>query len=214
MKRTFTTAITAASTAIALLGMFGTKVLAQDAPNPNEVTIRNITYGGTGCPSNTVAASVSPDAKAFTLFFDQFVAQGGPGTTARDSYKVCNLSIDLRFPTGWTYSLVGVDYRGFAQLDPGVTGQQRSEYWIQGVSGRSIPLRSDIFGPYANDYRYSDRLGLTSVVWAPCGMTRALNVKASVAVVGANSRRSGLMTVDSIDGEVKHVYGIQWRRCR
>ena len=152
MKRTFTTAITT----VALLGMFGSKVLAQDAPNPNEVTIRNITYGGTGCPSNTVAASVSPDAKAFTLFFDQFVAQGGPGTTARDSYKVCNLSIDLRFPAGWTYSLVGVDYRGFAQLDPGVTGQQRSEYWIQGVSGRSIPLRSDIFGPYANDYRYSD----------------------------------------------------------
>jgi len=199
--------------AVALLGMISTNLLAQVGPNPREVTIRNITHGGSGCPSGTVSSSVSDDAKAFTLFFDNFVASGGRGTTSADSYKVCNLSIDLRFPQGWSYSIVGVDYRGFAQLDAGVTGQQRSEYWIQGAGTRRIPMRSDIFGPYANDYLYQDRLGVTAVVWSPCGATRALNVKASVAVVGANNSRSGLMTVDSIDGEVKHIYGIQWRRC-
>lgn len=187
-----------------------------ESPNPREVTIKQIMYGGTGCPLGTVAANISPDAKAMTLFFDQFVAQAGPASEVSDAYKVCNLSIDLRVPHGWSYTLLGVDYRGFANLDPGVIGVQRAEYWLQGTSSRSIPLRSTIVGPFADDYIYKDRLALNALVWSPCAVTRALNIRTSVSITGANARnrKHGLMTVDSIDGELKHIYGIQWRRCR
>jgi hypothetical protein len=187
---------------------------AQTAPNPREVTIRGMIHGGTGCPVDSVAANISDDAKALTLFFDQFVAQTGGNSTAADAYKVCNLQINLRIPHGWSYTILGVDYRGFANLDAGVSGVQRSEYWLQGVGGRSIPLRSTIFGPFSDDYRYSDRLSLAAAIWSPCGVNRALNIKTSVSLSGGSKRKHGLMTVDSIDGELKHIYGIQWRRCR
>jgi len=80
------------------------------APHPREVSIRQITFGGTGCPQGTVAANISADAKTMTLFFDQFVAEVGPHTSISDAYKACNLSIDLNVPRGWSFALMGVDY--------------------------------------------------------------------------------------------------------
>src|SRR5690606_28627008 len=58
-----------------------------------------------------------------------------------------------------------------------------------------------------------DALPLDAVVWSPCGESIAVNINAQVKVVGGNNRRGGLMTLDSVDGVVKHKYGLQWRRC-
>jgi hypothetical protein len=184
------------------------------APNPNEVHIKNVTAIGNGCPSGTVGTMVSPDAKAFTMFFDQFIASGGGGTPIQEQQKVCNIGLQLHFPQGWSYSIVGVDYRGYAALDPGVRALQASEYWIQGAGTSRARLSSTFFGPYSDEYLLQDRLAVSAVIWSPCGAARNLNVRARVAVQGTSQTKRGLMTIDSIDGEVKHIYGVQWRRCR
>ena len=182
-------------------------------PNPREVTIDGIVANGNGCPSGTVDTMVSADAKAFTMFFDQFIASGGGSTPVTEQQKVCNISLNLRFPQGWSYSIIGVDYRGYASLDAGVRALQASEYWIQGAGTSRARLTSTFLGPYADEYLLQDRLGVSAVIWSPCGATRALNVRARVAVQNTSPSKRGLMTIDSIDGEVKHIYGVQWRRC-
>jgi hypothetical protein len=185
---------------------------AGDAPNPNEVHINSIAYAGSGCPAGSVSESVAPDAKAFTLLFDSYVAEAGPGVLLKEGRKNCQIAVDLRFPQGWSYSVIDVDYRGFVQLDPGTTGLQKTNYYFQGQSfGPS--LQSSFRGPVAKDYHIRDSLGIDAVVWSPCGMTRALNLNTQVRVTASGGRRA-LMTTDSIDGELTHVYGLRWRKCR
>jgi hypothetical protein len=69
-------------------------------------------------------------------------------------------------------------------------------------------------GPLDQNYQIRDTLGLTALVWSPCGAQRALNINTEIRTENtANPSGHGLMTTDSIDGEVKLIYGIQWRRC-
>lgn len=191
--------------------MVGTTAFGQSPP-ADQVYIQNLSYAGTGCPAGTASSYISPDAQAFTIAFDQFVAVTGPSVSFVESRKNCRLLVDLRFPQGWTYAIFRADYRGFAALDRYVYGLQRSYYYFQGTLNQ-VPLRTTLRGPYNNDYLISDTLGLETVVWHPCGARRALNIDSSVQVRSYSYGSQGLMTVDSIDGEVEHTYHVRWRRC-
>ena len=181
-------------------------------PNPAQVSIRNIAYGGSGCRQGSVGQILSPDAKAFTLLFDEYVAEAGPGVSLAEGRKSCQIAVDLKFPSGWSYSLFTVDYRGYARLDSGTTGLQQSSYYFQGSPSQAT-LRSEFRGPVNRDYLIRDKLGLDAVVWSPCGATRAVVINTQVRVSASGSKRA-LLTTDSITGELQHVYGIQWRRCQ
>ena len=197
---------------MALTGFLTAATALADAPPANEVTIRNLTARGTGCPVGSVDAMVSSDAKAFTLFFSEFIASAGPDQLIADQYKTCNIQLDLDHPHNWQYAVIGVDYRGYAALDRGVTATLRTQYWTQGVSGIPLQLRKDIRGPYANEFLESNFLAESQLAWTTCGQKRALNMKASIAV-RAFGQSTGLITVDSIDGELLQTYKVRWRRC-
>lgn len=203
---------TLAASIVATAGIMATSAFA--APNPREVTIRNIVHNGSGCPLGSVGSDISPDAKAFTLSFGEYYVEQGPGIPRSESRKNCQVTLNLRVPQGWTYSIFKVDYRGFASLDRGTYGEQKSTYYFQGQSGRTnqVTLSSLIRGGYDNDYQINDDIAITNSVWSPCGANRALNINTSIRV-GGSSRKSAYMTVDSIDGEMKHIYNIRWRRC-
>ena len=109
------------------LGIAAVTVLAApavfaQAPDPSQVYIRNISYAGSGCPAGSTSQDISPDLKAFTLLFDQFVASAGPGIALPESRKNCQITVDLVYPQGWSYTVFSADYRGYASLTPGSTG--------------------------------------------------------------------------------------------
>ncbi|KAI8892107.1 hypothetical protein BC833DRAFT_626155, partial [Globomyces pollinis-pini] len=72
---------------LALASLASAAVVPVDgaAPDQSQVFVQGITYGGTGCPQNTVSIAMAEDRKTFTLIFDQFVASSGAGTTALDA---------------------------------------------------------------------------------------------------------------------------------
>lgn len=193
-----------------VMGLTGTAAMA-DIPDGN-VYIRNIIYGGPGCPQGSVSQLVSPDKQSFTLLFDEYAAEIGPGIPRLKNRKSCQLAVDLSFPSGWSFSLATLDYRGFASLDSGVTGTQVASYYFQG-QGYTGTFSTDIRGPYDDNYQVRDQIGLNAMVWSPCGATRALNIKTEVRLAARSSASKGVMTMDSVDGEVKQVYGLNWRRC-
>lgn len=183
------------------------------ADTPDYVTIRSISFAGSGCPAGTVAGNVSPDLTAFTLLFDQYIAEVGPGVPFSEKRKNCQLNIDFDFPPGWSYSLLTVDYRGYVSLDPRVTGLQQSSYYFQGQFA-TARLRTPIVGPIDEDYQIRDTLGMSALVWSPCGAMRSININSEIRLDNSRNRQGrGLMTTDSIDGSVRLIYGIQWRRC-
>jgi len=189
-------------------------LVAEAADPPEFVTIRNLAWAGSGCPAGSVAGNLAPDFTAFTLLFDSYVAEIGPGLPLSLSRRNCQILIDLDFPQGWSYSVFDVDYRGFVNVPSGVSGIQQSNYNFQGelLTGR---LATTMSGPRNGDYLIRDTLGLDALVWSPCGAQRALIINSSVRLVNntGNLSAQGLMTTDSINGKVIHIYGLQWRRC-
>jgi hypothetical protein len=197
---------------VAAIGFGG--VARAQAPDPNDVYVEGIAYAGSGCPAGSVAGTLSPDAKAFTLLFDDFVASIGPGVPITENRKNCALSVDLHIPNGWSFALASVDYRGFAQLDQGIHGTQKSTYYFQG-NLQQASTQLNLAGPFSEDYLRRDILGLTNIVWSKCGETRALNVNAQVRLTkaGGAATAGGQMTVDTIDGAVLQVWHLLWKKC-
>ena len=182
------------------------------ADAPPYVRVRNISYAGTGCPAGSVAENISPDRQAFTVLFDQYQASTGPGVSFTEKRKNCMLNVDLDFPQGWSYSLFTVDTRGYVSLEPGVSATQQSSYYFQGQMG-TASMATPMNGPIDQNYEVRDDLTATALIWSPCGAQRALNINTEVRVTSFNPNAQGLITVDSIDGQFKLIYGIQWQRC-
>jgi hypothetical protein len=183
-----------------------------DVPPAGQVHIRGIQAGGNGCAQGTFSSYLSEDQQAFTLMFDAYTATQSRGSNPADARRFCNINLDLHIPHGWQYSIFKVDYRGYASLDAGVRGVVQSSYRFSGGGASTRPLQQVLTGPVATDYLKSDSVGISSLVWSPCGVSRALNIKSEVRLEG-DRNRSGLLTVDTIDGEFKQIYALQWRRC-
>ncbi len=193
---------------------------AQYAPPAGSVTIKKILFNGTGCPIGTVAQNISTDNKAFTLTFSDFIAETGPGLPLSAGRKNCTLTAVLSVPAGWQYSVGSFYYRGFMDLGQGIKAEHTTNYFFEG-QGDTGTFRSQEMGPLSKDFVYTDRVGLASVympsVWSPCRAERALNINVSIRASNVNPRAfpnsQGLITNDSVDGEVKQVYGLSWRPC-
>jgi len=184
----------------------------QVSPDPTQVYINSIAYGGTGCPQGTVGSYISADRQTFTLIFDQFVASIGPGVAVAQSRKNCQLNLDLRYPSGFQYSIFNTAYRGYVGLDAGVTGQQATTFYFSGQTSQTT-TSTNFKGPVSGDYEAVDNADLTSLVWSPCGAQAALNLNSQVRLTSSNSAASGLITDDSIDGKITFIVGVQWQKC-
>lgn len=189
------------------------KILVDDSdPGPDSVKIRNLSWAGSGCPAGSVAENMASDYTAFTLLFDSYVAEVGPGLPLSLSRRNCQILIDLDFPQGWSFSMVDVDYRGYVSVGRGVSGIQQSAYYFQGET-QTARLATKLTGPIDGDYQVRDTLALDAEVWSDCGAHRALIINSDVRLMSGTSKAQGLMTLDSVNGKVTHIYGLQWRRC-
>ncbi|MDE1466001.1 DUF4360 domain-containing protein [Spartinivicinus poritis] len=178
-----------------------------------QVTIKNIQSSGTGCPNGTVSSTVAPDGKSFVLGFDEYIAEAGPGIPRRENRKVCNLTVLLKIPNGFAFTIADVNYRGYADLDRNVEAMQKSTYFFAG-NPREASLQSNFKGPISEDYTISDRLGISSLVWSSCNATTPVVIKTQIKVDNKYARRnSGLITTDTIDGKLTHRYGLMFKKC-
>lgn len=106
------------------------------------VTFREVTYSGTGCPQGTVSTAISPDGSALSIIFDEFRAEvpqydgnnDNEATTNRGrrnnrntttlSHRKCALSFTADLPPGTKADSleISLEARGATILDPGVEG--------------------------------------------------------------------------------------------
>jgi hypothetical protein len=193
----------------AVFSLFAAVASQGAKPPPQQVTVNSINYGGSGCPQGSVGTSFSNDRTSFTLIFDQFVASTGPGVAIGEGRKNCQINVNLNIPGGWSFSIATVDYRGYVQLPAGMTAEQKSIYYFQGEVAQASS-GSKFVGPISKDYLSRDTIPLTAVVWMPCGRVVPVNINAQVRLMG---RGQGQITTDSIDGKVRQILGLQWKRC-
>jgi hypothetical protein len=183
-----------------------------DSPDPDEIHIEELTYNGTGCAPGSAAVDIAPDGTAFTLIFSDFVAQAGPGIPLAQSRKNCQVNMTMHVPHGFTYAIASVDYRGYASISRGATGLQKAIYYFQGQSPQASTERS-FRGPYDADWTVSEDVDVASLVWAPCGERRSVNINAQVRINKGTSTGESFMTQDSEDGSIRQIYHVVWARC-
>jgi hypothetical protein len=181
--------------------MFSSQALAQS------LQLRELTYGGTGCPQGTASVLINDAEDEFSVIFDQFIAEQ-PGSSS-DRRKFCALRLLFRVPAGWQFSIAEVQYRGFAELAPGVRGIQSTSYDFPLFTPRQF-AQTIIPGPYNGNYDRTDHVALLQ--WSRCGTDSTLAIDAQVYLAGLRNPPS-TMTVDTIDGNVKQIFHYLTRRC-
>lgn len=187
-----------------------------EAAPTEPVLIKKIQANGSGCPIGSVATNIGDDKKSFTLTFSDFVAETGPNMPYSAARKNCTLTMVLDVPAGWQYSIASYYYRGFMQLDSGIKAEHSVDYYFegQGLTNRFGTTQS---GPYAADYVFNDDVGLASSVYSPCQESRALNINAKIRIYNSNPsgfpNSRGVIANDSVDGQIRQVWGLTWKRC-
>jgi len=190
-------------------------------PPAGSVKIKSLTAIGTGCPDpSTYSTNLSDDAQAFTITFSSFIAEVGPGIPLSASRKNCAMTVVLDVPAGYTYSVGTFNYRGFMDLAENVKAEHKTQYSFQG-QGKTGMFEAVEVGALSKDFVYTDKIGLTTVytpdVWSPCNKERALVINPSIRVSklpGAAADAQGLITNDSVDGEIQQVFGFKWFGCK
>jgi len=206
-------AITAALMALAITfppgGAPGT------VPPPDHITIDVVTVLGSGCPAGTAAVAVSPDNKAFTVTYSDFLAQVGVGALPTDFRKNCQLNLRVNVPQGFTYGIAQADYRGFAHLEKGASGTERANYYFQGMSPTAYKTHT-YAGLLSDDWQATDTTEIAAIVYSPCGERRNFNINTELRVAAGTSdptKTTSFMAMDSTDGSIETTYHFAWKQC-
>lgn len=112
------------------------------ADSPPAFKINNVISGGSGCPQGTIDIDYSNSAIMPIYFPKDFTASVGPNVPIDQQRKNCQISIDLTYSPGWSYSVYSADYTGYADLDAGVSAQVRALYYFAGYTQQVCILPS------------------------------------------------------------------------
>ncbi|EAT77709.1 hypothetical protein SNOG_14857 [Parastagonospora nodorum SN15] len=191
------------------------------APAPEQITIRDTTYSGSGCPQGSVSTSTSDD-KTVKLTrrsygFDQFQTYIGPGSKASDKSKNCQLHLNLAYPGGFQYAVVDATYHGWARLDEGVTGSFITTYYFSQDAGKTQTTRSSFNGGGAllngQVYTKQDSVETTATIWSPCGSNGILNINNRIALTSKNTTASGELSNDDATVAFTQQLHVAWKKC-
>ena len=182
------------------------------ANSPEQITITDFKYNGSGCPLGSSDVNLSEDrVSSFSMDFYDYWAEVGPNISRRDSRKNCFLSISLDIPAGWTLAVGSIRYRGALDLEKGVEATQKSTYFFQGRS-EQLSLESTFEGKRKGSFDITDIAA--GHVWSPCEQNVTLNINSQVRLNNRdNPQNSGEIGLDSIDGMI-HSFNLIWKRCQ
>ena len=163
--------------------------------DPTRPHIVDISYGGSGCPQQSVGASYTNGRTEFTLMFDKFVASMGTGIPITEYRKNCQVNLTVHVPQGSTAACFTTVFRGYAQLVSDFRAFHFAGYNFDGATEDKESMI--IPGPVTQDYvrHHYTILSLSSERDTTAVFTMTPEVRAEDPVAGQ-------MTVDSIDGKI------------
>ncbi|MDT7783351.1 MAG: hypothetical protein QOF58_1770 [Pseudonocardiales bacterium] len=185
-----------------------------DPPPTGQITINVVTVNGSGCRLGTAAVAVSPDNKAFTVTYSDYLAQVGPQSRPTDFRKNCQLNLKVNVPGGFTYGIAQADYRGFADLQKGAKGTVKASYYFQGMSDTDQRSKT-MNGAMSDNWQVTHKTDVASIVYHPCGEKRNFNINTELRVDKGTSdpKKTSFMAMDSTDGSIETIYHFAWKKC-
>ncbi|KAJ3318826.1 hypothetical protein HDV06_007007 [Boothiomyces sp. JEL0866] len=165
---------------------------------PSFANIKQILYGGSGCPQGSSSAYITPDRSAFHVEFAHLTAISGNGTHITDSRKNCQISVEFEYEAGWQFSLAGVGFTGSVNLQPDVTAVEKTSYYFQGESD-TADFQHVFNGPDHEDFNLVDIVPLNPPVWSGCTNDVGLEINTRVQIL--NSTTTGPISYITTNSE-------------
>jgi hypothetical protein len=181
---------------------------AASAPPPR-ITVEVVAANGSGCPSGSTHVTAAPGGRSFKVTYSEFTASAGPGASALDFRKNCQLALHVSGPKGWTWAISRVVNTGSANLQSGATGVQAASFYWSGNS-RTGRVSHPFTGPMNGPWQRSKKIAKKQLAYLPCGQDRHLNVNLEVRVSAGSATGHNSLTMDSTSGSVFHFVG---RKC-
>lgn len=194
-----------------LLGTLALGSVAANAGDLNDIQLGKPGHAGSGCPIDTVSATLSPDKKSLSILFDDYLIEAGPSVGKKIARKNCQLAIPVHVPSGFSVSLMSVDYRGYLFLPRRSQAVFTAEYFFAGIRGPR--MKKSFRGGMDDDYVMSKNLVLVADSWSKCGEDVNLRIATSMRVRNMNRNEDAMATVDSIDMKSGIIYKLQYRKC-
>lgn len=193
------------------------------AENPHNVTVKNISAFGSGCPAGSVSGIVSPDGESFSILMDSYVVESN-GNRQLDR-KNCEITVELNVPQGWSYQVISADYRGFVSVERGSIATHQVQYAFEG--GRAINEKrharhsfniNEFKGPISENYYIRNELHRKLAPASPCNnsdiQTLFISTNLTARTVKDLANSFAQITLDTVDGSVQtQNYKLAWRRC-
>ncbi|WP_067450054.1 DUF4360 domain-containing protein [Actinomadura macra] len=186
---------------------------APAAQGPDGVTIDIVTQNGSGCPAKKTNVTLSPDHESFVINYDpdDFTVRAGGDSTPTSYRKNCQLSLRISGPASHTFAIRQVDHRVTVNLEKGVSGHLRSNYFFSGMPS-SIPLTFDVLGPLKTNWQVIENPDAESLVYKPCGEERTLLINIEIRVNLGTSDPAKVSSM-SFGPDSKPAYHFAWKRC-
>jgi hypothetical protein len=180
-----------------------------DQPPPY-FTAHLLTANGSGCPPGSADVTQLSDT-TFTVTYSQYIASAGGGADPIDFRKNCQLNVNVGVPSGWTFGIQEVDYRGYAHLGNGARGTLVASYYYAGLPS-TYHQQHPMYGPTDGDYEFNDLAGV--IAYAPCHANVGLNINTEVrAYTGSDKSYLNVLTMDSTDVSESTIYHLSFRHC-
>ncbi len=184
----------------------------QSAPSVDSTYVKEFTYAGNGCPSNSVASILSDDRRTLEIIFDKFQANlQKSGTSQFSPLANCVISLKLQVPAGLSASWHRVEHRGFADTSGNASGELRARYYIPGAGGFDAFRQYNFKPKYVRDYTVvHDNI---STAYTQCGGTVPMTVNTRIRLYG-NPTGFNALTVDSISKKVTTKLYFKYAPCK
>ncbi|KAJ2996668.1 hypothetical protein HDV02_006306 [Globomyces sp. JEL0801] len=166
-------------------------------PQGSATSIKKVTYIGSGCPSGSVEGSLAEDKSKFDLKFKNIMAMSGPNVPLVESQKSCDIAVDLQYPSGYSYAITSIDYKGNVNLPSGLIVAHSASLSFGTES--LMKSKAQLSGPIVTDYNLVDTMAQANYVWSRCESPSPNLIKSSVILEG-NLSLPGRLTVNSKDG--------------
>ncbi|KAH6679243.1 hypothetical protein B0J14DRAFT_293616 [Halenospora varia] len=190
------------SIVVAALAFLASPALAQE-PNPEDVKVRGISYGGSGCPQGTLGVLYGSDKNIY-LQFENFHPSIGPNRPVTSSRANCQININLSYPSNLQFSPGYTTFNGHASLSSTTSALFKSIWYFSGSSAQ-VSTSETLSGEYGADYVLKETVSQESRLWSPCGATLPLNVNAQIRLLGPGE--------GSVDNGNLVIGGLVWRYC-
>lgn len=190
---------------------------AQVGPSKKDVSIKNFSFSGDGCPKGTADIIVtnsnagSKTADYFQITYDDFQAKAGPGIDREANTRMCASTFEVLYPKGYRFRIENIQYDGHAELEnTAIVAQVQTTSEI--IFGDKVKSRSYFRGPFNKNFKHVKKM--SGKFDTGCGKTATpLNIQTKIRIRGEVEKYTGKVTMDTVSGQLTQAFRMKWEKC-